>query len=203
MYSLYPLAVCAFFSALITGCGILEPGEPVAALSTTDQPVSAAEEKQTVQAPVVDRASKSSVSSNIDASIVQIFQTNRCGDLSRGGFIWFTNEVTLDDWLKPLSPDLAQQIKSQVNFNTQGVLLVDYGLEASPGGGTEIADKQLRVESSEAFVVLKKLELDKSKKRVQMVTHPCTMYVMPRTGYDFLSVRNELGEQLIMFENLQ
>lgn len=195
MCSLKQLAVCTFFTGFISGCGILEPAESVSVLSSADRPRAVADNKQTV--PRVAQAQGLSAASTIK----QIFQTNRCGDLSRGGFIWFTNEVTLDDWLTPLSAELAQQIKGQVNFDNQGVLLVDSGIEASPGGGTVITDNQLYIVGSEAYLVLKKFELPKDKKRAQVVTHPCTMYVMSRTGYELLSVRNEYGERLISFEN--
>ena len=137
----------------------------------------------------------------VGSGIGRIFQTNRCNDLSRGGFVWFTNMANLDDWLSPLGADLIGRIKSQVDFERQGVLLADFGIEASPGGGYEMISRELLIQDTKGIVKLKKIKLPNDKKRVQVVTHPCTLYAMPRVGYQVLSVQNEHGDVLTEFEN--
>ena len=144
--------------------------------------------------------------------IQKIFRTDRCGDLSRGGFIWFTDKVALDNWLTPPGTQIVEDTELQIDFATQGVLLVDFGVAATPGAGTEIVTDQLLREDGKAFFTIrqhsnqafgKKPSGKKpgTKRRIQVITHPCTLYSMPRHGYDVLVIQNEFGEQLASIRN--
>lgn len=175
------------------GCGILESEGRAASspLFTSD----GKRTSQTVQ-------SQSARSSTFGGGIIEIFQTNRCNDLSRGGFIWFTDEVVLNDWLSPLGPELAGQVKAKVDFSSQGVLLLDNGIAASPGAGIEVLNNQLVMKGSEAIVQIRQNKAaSKTKKRAQVVTHSCSLHVMPRSGYKTLVIQSEQGDRLTSFSN--
>ena len=134
-------------------------------------------------------------------NVTNVFQTDRCNTLSRGGFIWFTDQVGLNDWLSPLDADEAEQIVSKIDFSKQGALLLDYGIASSKGAGASIVDSKLEIKGQEAFVRVKQFKAPKNKKSVQVVTHPCSLFVMPRTGFTTLVVLSDLNDKLMSFEN--
>ena len=165
----------------------------------------------------------------------KIFHTDQCGGLSRGGFIWFTDKIAFKDWLTPLGAQ-GEDVLLNIDFKKQGVLLVDFGVAATPGAGTEAVGDRLVLEGDTAFFTVKqqtnqpfghkpfgnkplgdkplgneplgKKPLVKKplvkpgiKRRVQVITHPCTLFSMPRHGYDVLVIQNEWGDQLASIQN--
>ena len=185
-------------ATLLSACGVLEWNTDSSAVGKQRPLFTSSKEggQRTVQ-------SGNSVASAIGGpKIKQIFQTERCNDLSRGGFIWFTDEVVLNDWLSPLGADLVNQVRSQVDFSNQGALLVDFGVAASSGAGVEMLSDQLLKSGNEAIVKIKQNKAQSTdKKRIQMVTHPCSMYVMPRKGFDTLVIHSDQGDRLTSFKN--
>ncbi len=185
-------------TTLLSACGVLEWNTDSSASNRQEPLFTSSNDvgKRTIQ-------SDSSIGTPIGGeSIKQIFQTDRCNDLSRGGFIWFTDEVVLNDWLSPLGPALVKQVRSQVDFSSQGALLVDFGVAASSGAGVEMLSDRLVKSGSEAIFKIKQNKAQsKDKKRIQMVTHPCYVYVMPRKGFDTLVIHSEQGDRLTSFTN--
>jgi len=205
MYCFIKCVSIILASSVIAGCGVLESTEvPPSVSPSVPPPVidSVRIEPEITPGQLVRNTRVASTAAiNSSGAIEEIFQTNRCNDLSRGGFIWFTNKAQLENWLSPLSIELAGTIQSRVNFEQQGVLLMDYGIEASPGGGYEVVGNQIGIEGNEAFLTVRILKAPPGKRQLQMVSHPCALYAMPRDGFSVLSVRNEFGDKLISFEN--
>jgi len=185
MNRLAKLSLSALVASNIAACGLLEPSVV-----------------KTVASEAVVAVGQKGVASG---SIAQIFRTDRCSDLSRGGFIWFTDTVSLDDWLAPLSSELMAQVKSKVDFSKQGVLLLDYGIAGTGGAGSTIMGDSLELKGSEAIVKIKRYEPSSTdkKKRAQVVTHPCSLHVMPRAGFNTLVIQSEQGDRLTSFVNVQ
>ena len=221
MIRLIKLSVSAFAVVTVAACGALEPKVvPVSTSVITPSIVAAGKVVSASDVPASDvpgsnasdeaKAIKTGSALPADPAtgsatglIEQIYQTDRCNDLSRGGFIWFTETVGFDDWLSPLSPELVTQVKSKVDFSKQGVLLVDYGIAGTGGVATTVASKRLELKGSEAIVKVKRFEPSSTnkKRRAQVVTHPCSLHVMPRTGFSTLVVHSEQGDRLISFAN--
>jgi len=207
-HSLITLAV-----GTVAACGTLEP-DVVPVSSATITPVITAAGK-VVKAPegTVADAGTNEASADLPASslspgsatgsVQQIYRTDRCNELSRGGFVWFTDTVGFDDFLTPMSSEEVVQVKSKVNFSKQGVLLVDYGIAGTGGAGSTLMNESLEIKGPEAIVKVKRNDPSSTdnKKRAQVVTHPCSLYVMPRTGFDTLVVHNEFGDRLTSFSN--
>lgn len=195
--------VAGAVAATIAACGALEPNViPVSTSTVTPQITAGGKVALTEQGNGV--TTKAVLPESVGkGSIKQIFQTDRCSDLSRGGFVWFTDSVGFDDWLAPLSPELMAQVKSRVDFSKQGVLLLDYGIAGTGGAGSTVMSESLELKGSEAIVKVKRYEPSPTdrKKRAQVVTHPCSLHVMPRLGFSTLVVHSELGDRLTSFEN--
>ena len=114
--------------------------------------------------------------------------------------------------------------------------MVDFGVAATPGAGTEAVGDRLVLEGDTAFftvrqqtnqpfghkpfgnkplgdkplgnkplgkkpLVKKPLVKPGIKRRVQVITHPCALFSMPRHGYDVLVIQNEWGDQLASIQN--
>ena len=142
----------------------------------------------------------SSASLNSVAADKPIFQTDRCNRLSRGGFIWFTNQVVLDDWLSPLEPAEASKVRSKIDFTRQGALLLDYGVAGSKGSGATVLG-DLKINGQDGVIKIKQFKAPANKKGAQVVTHPCSLFVMPRTGFSTLVVLSDQGDRLTSFDN--
>ena len=209
------LSLSALVAASVSACSSLEPNlipgstasitplitssGKVARAPDGSQPIAGTAAGGTKTLLPVDSLSASAATGAIE----QIFQTDRCNDLSRGGFVWFTDTVGFNDWLSPLSPEQQAQVKSRVDFSQQGVLLIDYGIAGTGGAGTTVMSKGLELKGSEAIVKIKRYEpspTDK-KKRAQVVSHPCSLHAMPRGGFNTLVVHSELGDRLTSFAN--
>ncbi len=135
--------------------------------------------------------------------IEQVYRTDRCNVLSRGGFIWFTNEVVLNDWLSPLQSDVAAKTREKIDFKTQGALLLDYGVAGSKGAGAEVVNKSLEIKGQEASVTVRQFKPSQGKRTAQVVTHPCALYSMPRSGFNKLVVISEFGDRLVEFDIIE
>ena len=197
-------------AAAVTACGTLEPNVIETPASTVTPLITSAGKvtsagNATSGTPVANAGSAAgskAVLSSGSGSIQEIFRTDRCSDLSRGGFIWFTETVGLNDWLSPLSPELMAQIRSRVDFAKQGALLVDYGI-AGTGGAAATVSGSLERKGDEAIVKVERYEPSPTdrKKRAQVVTHPCSLHVISRTGFDTLVIQSEQGDRLTSFAN--
>jgi len=217
MNRLLQLSLCALVTAGVASCGVLEPNVVPSSTATitplitsTGNVASADAGTNTVGANKVgmgkvgNRTIQSATLSggSANGSIQRIFQTDRCNELSRGGFIWFTDVVVLDDWLSPLSPEMIKQVKSKVDFSKQGVLLLDYGTAGTGGAGATVMNERLEVKGKEAIVKVKRFKASSTdKKRAQVVTHPCSLHVIPRTGFSTLVIHSDQGDRLTSFAN--
>ena len=203
------LSLSTLVAATVTACGALEPNIiPGSTATITPLITTSGKVAKVPDAPAADGtktllASNSSSANFVKGSDQEIFRTDRCNDLSRGGFIWFTDVVSFDDWLSPLSPELMAQVKSKVDFSKQGALLLDYGIAGTGGAGSTVMSESLALKGAEAIVKVKRYEpsATDTKKRAQVVTHPCSLHVMPRAGFDTLVIHSELGDRLTSFAN--
>jgi len=95
------------------------------------------------------------------------------------------------------------QVKSKVDFSKQGALLLDYGTAGTGGAGSTVMGESLELKGSEAIVKIKRYEPSSTdnKKRAQVVTHPCSLHVMPRAGFDTLVIHSDLDDRLTSFAN--
>ncbi len=213
--NLFKLTPVIAIATLLSACGVLEWNTPTAGGNGPLFSPSPSSNGGTNDGAGNDGAANSSAGSRttlasgagatgtpMNGQVKQIFETERCNDLSRGGFIWFTEEFVLDNWLAPLGPDLVAQVKSQVDFSKQGALLVDYGVAGSTGAGVELLSDRLIKRGKEAVFQIKKNKASsKDRKTTQMVTHPCYVFVMPRLGFDELVIQSEQGDRLTSFKN--
>lgn len=151
-----------------------------------------------------NRAAKAKLDS---ALITEAFSTGSCESLSRGGSIWFTDAATLADWLKPLGARQSKLILDRAPLETKGALLVDLGTVPTPGYSIGLVTNRLAVTGNKAVVHvdLMKSEIPgpgaANKRRPQVLTHPCSLFVLPRFGYSTLEVLTGPGEFLISFDN--
>gem|GEM_PF-5946528 len=150
-----------------------------------------------LSAPVTDDQTGSSPAIPVE----RIFQTDRCNLLTRGGFIWFTESVSFNDWISPLDAGQAEQVRSKIDFSKQGVLLVDFGVAGSKAAGATVIDDQLEIKGQEGLVKVMRVNPPADNRTAQVVTHPCTLFVMPRSGYSSLVVLSEQDDRLISFDN--
>ncbi len=211
MNRLIKLSLSAVVAATVSACSTLEPNLiPGSTASITPLITTSGNVAKTPDGSLVDANGTAAGGTKTllpatsgGGAIQQIFQTDRCNDLSRGGFIWFTDTVGFDDWLSPLSPALKAQVKSGVDFSQQGVLLIDYGVAGTGGAGTTVMSKSLELKGSEAIVKVKRYQPSATdqKKRAQVVTHPCSLHVMPSAGFSTLVIHSELGDRLTSFAN--
>lgn len=203
----------ALVSSVISSCGVLVSAPEPTALPVPDVvPLISGSGNLVTAGGVVNSPAASAAESgeqlksnlqsvSADKNIVKVFQTDRCNVLSRGGFIWFTNEVVLNDWLTPLDPAEAKAVRSKIDFSEQGALLLDYGIAGSKGSGASVVGDTLEIKGQDAIVRVKQFKAPANKRSVQVVTHPCSLFVMPRTGFTNLVVLSDLDDKLVSFEN--
>ena len=176
------------------------PGGQYANTTTTATNADSVSKGNSTAGGLTSGQTASSDSLNSVAAGKPIFQTDRCNRLSRGGFIWFTNQVVLDDWLSPLESAEASQVRSKIDFSKQGALLLDYGIAGSKGSGATVLG-ELKVNGQDGVIKIKQFKAPANKKSPQVVTHPCSLFVMPRTGFSTLVVLSEQGDKLTSFDN--
>lgn len=134
--------------------------------------------------------------------ISEIYSAGKCDAVSRGGFIWITDKVSLTDLLSPLGAAGSAGVTSQVNFTTQGALMVDFGATPTPAYKVKLVNNKLKLDGLKAIVQVDLVKPASSgKKQAQVVSHPCAIYVMPRVGYSTLEVQSELGDVYTSFVN--
>lgn len=208
MNCLLKSSAVALLATGVASCGILESNVTPSSTATITPLITSGAKVATVSSGSIANSTGSidarttSVLGGSGGSIQQIFKTDRCNKLSRGGFIWFTDTVVLDDWLSPLSLELKRDVKSRVDFASQGVLLLDYGVAGKKGAGAIVSSKDIAMKGKEAFITVKRLDPSAtSKERVQVVAHPCSLHVMPRTGFETLVIQSEVGDRLTSFAN--
>ncbi len=147
-------------------------------------------------------AKRIEVSTGTGRVITKAFTTNNCGSVSRGGFIWFTSAADFDHWVAAFDVAEAETVRARVPFDEKGALLVDFGSLPTPGYDIRLMENRLEFNRDKAIV---KVDLVKpagqTKKRVQMISHPCALFVMPRSGYRTLEVQTGLGDVLTVFAN--
>jgi len=207
MNRLLQLSFCALVTTAVSSCGVLEPNVVPSSTATITPLITSSGKVATADAGVGKESNRTVQSATLsggsaNGAITRIFQTDRCNELSRGGFIWFTDVVVLDDWLSPLSPEMIKQVKSNVDFSKQGVLLLDYGTAGTGGAGATVMNERLELKGKEAIVKVKRFKASSTdKKRAQVVTHSCSLHVMPRIGYSTLVIHSEQGDRLTSFVN--
>jgi len=62
----------------------------------------------------------------------------------------------------------------------------------------EIRNDQLVMEGRDALLAVKRVSGDRTKK---MVAHPCSIYALPKNGFDTLVIKSDLGDRLTSFDN--
>lgn len=146
---------------------------------------------------------KRTVAANGRAEVItEAFATDDCGSVSRGGFVWFTSAADFNNWIIPMEPRKAELIKQRVPFDEQGALLIDFGSLPTPGYGIKLMANQLQIDGNKAIVQVDLIKPSASaKKRAQVLSHPCALFVLPRLGYTTLEVQTALGDVLASFEN--
>ena len=136
-----------------------------------------------------------------NSTIAEIY-AGSCKEISRGGFIWMTDSVLLEDLVAPLGDGAATAIVQKVSFDSQGALMVDFGEIPTPGFDVRLMNKQLQLDGSKAIVQVDLVKLSESADRLpQVLTHPCAIYVVPSLGYNILEVQSALGDVFTTFEN--
>lgn len=200
MNSLNSVCIVLLIAAVVVSCGVLE-SSPSATLAEPSTSV-VTPGVRLVGTAAGDDGSKLASSDSLNAFVVgnPIFRTDRCNRLSRGGFIWFTDQLVLDDWLSPLEPAIADEVRSKIDFIQQGALLLDYGIAGSKGSGATLLG-ELEIDGQDGVVTIKQFKAPANKKTAQVVTHPCSLFVLPRLGFSKLVVVSDLGDQLTSFDN--
>lgn len=137
------------------------------------------------------------------SSISAVYSSNNCSAITRGGFIWLTDQVVLADLLAPIGVANADLVLNQVNFATQGALMVDFGVMPTPDYRVKLFSERLQLDGPKAIVQLDlvKPAATAQKRQPQVVTHPCAIYVMPRVGFSTLEIQSELGDVFTSFSN--
>lgn len=144
------------------------------------------------------KVAKDAASSSISA----VYSSKDCRSISRGGFIWITDEVVLADLLAPLGAASANAVMDKLNFERRGALVVDFGEVPTPNFNVRLMRERLQLDGSKAIVQVDLVKPPANGKRnVQAVTHPCSIYAIPRTGYSTLEVQSELGDVFTSFSN--
>jgi len=192
-----PLFVLSFVFALFlaTGCG----GARTVYNTLTEADVKREKLKQ--------RSIRQQVSNLL---ITEAYATDRCGAMSRGGFIWIEDEVDLAAWLTPLASAESQQILARLPFATQGALIVDFGSVPTPGYTIALTSNRLRVGDVKAVLQIDLVEPSAPGKAVtgntkpgkrmpQQLAHPCKVLAVPKTGYSTLEIQSSLGDVLTSF----
>lgn len=150
---------------------------------------------------VKSTAGAGGASGNSSSVITEIYATDKCQAVSRGGFIWLTDQVVLEDLLTPLGAEAATEITTKVNFDLQGVLMVDFGTTPTPAYRVKLMQDKLQLDGPKAMVQVDLVKPAADKKMVQVVSHPCALYAMPRLGYTTLEVQSGLGDVFTTFSN--
>lgn len=132
--------------------------------------------------------------------IKQIFESSRCGDISDGGFIWFKEDADFDTWLSPLGGVFTKEIKSHVDFEKQGVLLIDFGVAPSSALVPDIVEEQVVLEDRRASITVVQKTIPEDSRRLGMITHPCSLHVIPRSSFDQLVVKDNHGDTMLVLE---
>lgn len=136
------------------------------------------------------------------SGISAVYSSDNCSAITRGGFIWLTDPVVLADLLAPLGTANADLALNKVNFETQGALMVDFGVMPTPDFSVKLMKDRLQLDGPKAIIQVDLVKPAASNKRkVQVVSHPCTIYVLPRVGYSTLEVQSELGDVFTSFSN--
>ena len=214
MNCLLKVSVSALIAVAVSACGVLEPAPE---LETVTASLPAPPVAPSVKGggnvilnsgrsgnnnpSVAVQKSAATLKTATSMPVRAIFQTDRCEALSRGGFIWFTDEVVLDDWLSPLKEDEAKRVTAQIDFSKQGALLVDFGVAGSRGVGVSVLGDKLEIKGQDALLRIGQIKPSAAKKVAQVVTHPCSLFVMPRSGFTNLVILSDMDDRLTSFEN--
>lgn len=134
--------------------------------------------------------------------ITELYTSGKCGAVSRGGFIWMTDKVVVADLLAPLGAEQVSQLLSKVNFDSQGVLMVDFGTTPTPAHRVDLLENKLQLNGPKAIVRVDLVKPAGNGKRMpQVVSHPCAVYSLPRLGFTVLEIQSGLGDVFTTFSN--
>lgn len=150
------------------------------------------------------RTVKSTLPAGVGAekTIQELYTTDRCGAISRGGFTWSTNPVVFDDMLQSFDLQTRKSLISRVDFTSKGVLMVDFGEVPTRQHSIKLFDDRLVRDADKAIVQVDLVKANTvGKKVIQVVSHPCTMFVVPRVGYNTLEIQSSLGDVFTSFKN--
>ena len=138
-----------------------------------------------------------SVQNKSSTTISSLFKSNDCQRISRGGFMLLQDPVVLEDLLMPLGLAAAQATVAQVNFQTEDVLVVDFGAQPTKNVSIGLASDQLDIDGNRAIVKVNLPQRIQGKKQAQVVSHPCEFYVLPKTGHQGVEIRSQFNDCLL------
>jgi len=108
------------------------------------------------------------------------------------GGLWITNREQLDDLTKRMFE--SSRIRSQgaglpdIDFSTEGVLVVWMGRKTSGGYALELMAQQAEIENRTARVPVRWIEPRPGAVVTQMMTNPYLMIRLARGGYDTITI---------------
>ena len=135
-------------------------------------------------------------------TISSLFLTNECQSISRGGFMLLQDPVVLEDLLMPLGLETAKATVAKVNFQTDDVLVVDFGAQPTKNVSIGLASDQLGFDGNKAIVRLNLPQRITGKKQAQVVSHSCEYYLLPKTGHQSVEIRSQFNDVLTQFSDI-
>ena len=132
-----------------------------------------------------------------NTTIVSLYKSANCESISRKGFMLVSDNVMLQDLLAPLG--LAANDIAQVDFQRHQVLVVDFGAQPTAGFDVSLASNTLQAEAGKAVVRVNMPERTTQKRQAQVVSHPCGLYLLPRSGQQTVEIRSQFNDVLTRF----
>lgn len=120
----------------------------------------------------------------------------QCGrEFPTSAATWIDNSVDLDTAYQRISRIAIETLVEvpAVDFERDGVLLVEMGQRGTAGYGVDLASEQVRRTGDTAQVIVRWTEPRPDAVLPSMITSPCVFIVLPRGDYKRIQVIDEQG----------
>lgn len=133
-------------------------------------------------------------------SAVQIYASSQCGKASASsGSAWVTSKAAMQshhDGMPKTTLGMSQPQMADVDFASEGVLIIHLGQQPSAGYGLSLGDTDVKVKDGQAVVSVTHTKPAAGTLQAQVLTSPCLMVKLPAKGVTHVRVVDQDGREI-------
>ncbi len=133
-----------------------------------------------------------------------IFSRDQCDTShNKEEAVWLDSQKGLADVFADINKNIISDDPiplPQVDFDSEGVLLVEMGQQSTSGHYISLADPTITVNGETANIVIEWHHPPRGLITASVITYPCLLLKIPLSNYNSLLVRDTLGQTKIFLD---